>query len=129
MKELRRKQVLRQVLYSWPSLIGVLLITFLLAKGSFGLMVKERQSAERVSNLEAEAKAYDIREAELKESIDKLKTDEGIIEEIRDKFSVTRPGEQVAIIIDERGKPASSTQSASERIRGLWQSFVNLFGN
>lgn len=129
MKELRRKQIFKKVLYSWPSIVVVLIVTFFLAKGSFGLMLKERQSAERVSNLEAEAAAFDTREAELKKSIDKLKTDEGIIEEIRDKFSVTRPGERVAIIVDERQKPATTTKTTSERIRGLWQSFVNLFGN
>ena len=113
-QELRRKQQIKQALYSWPALVVFLIITLLLAKGAFGIMRIERQSASRVSKLEAEAEALTLRKGELEREIERLGTEEGIMEEIRDKFSATRGGEHVAIIVDERRVASSSDSWASD---------------
>ena len=111
MQELQRKQKLRQLVYSIPSLILLIILTFFLAKGALGVLGKERESASRVKTLEAKAVTVIDRKHELEEGIKNLQTDEGIVAEIKAKFSVMREGEHVAIIVDERGK-ASSTEAA-----------------
>ena len=115
MKELRRKQRMKELLYSWPALILMVVLVFFLIKGSAEVMVKERESAKRVENLEKETEALSAREAELRDGIARLQTEEGIVEEIREKFSVAREGEYVAIIVDEKAN-ASSTESTE----GSW---------
>ena len=110
MKELQRKQMIKRLAYSWPSLILVALIGFFLAKGALGMVSKERESARRVGELEDKATALALREESLAEGIRRLGTPEGIMDEIKEKFSVTREGEYVAIIIDSKNK-ATSTES------------------
>lgn len=114
---------MKSLLYSWPSIFLVLVITFFLAKGASGVMVKERQSAGRVETLESEAAKLEGREAELKNSIERLSTDEGIMEEIRQKFSVTKEGEYVAIIVDERAR-ATSTDELKTWYQKLWSAII-----
>lgn len=124
MKELQRRQKIRQIVYSWPSLALIGLLAFLLAKGAFGVMIKERQSAERLENLEGKSAELNKREAELSAEIARLSTERGVEEEIRDKFSVTKEGEYVAIIVDERRKATTTDMSTGERIRSWWQGLV-----
>ena len=127
MKELQRKQSMKRLLYSVPSLICLSVIVFFLAKGAAGVMLKERESSGVVSDLEAKALAGEERQKELEASIERLKTEKGIMEEIKDKFSVTREGEHVAIIIDER-RAATST-GVPERVwyKRFWAAIISLY--
>lgn len=111
MRELQRKQRLKRLIFSWPSLLILSLVTALLIKGAAGVMLKERQSAQRVENLEAQAAALEAREAELNESIEELKTEEGTKAFIREKFSVAQEGEYMAIIVDEKARPEEGHKS------------------
>lgn len=120
MEELQRKHRIKQLLYSWPSLILIAIITFFLVKGAVGIMRIERESAGRVRELEADSKALALREEKLTQDINKLRTEAGIIEEIKEKFSVTREGEYVAIIVDERNKATSTDGTGISWIKRLW---------
>ncbi|OHA91923.1 MAG: hypothetical protein A3J09_00225 [Candidatus Zambryskibacteria bacterium RIFCSPLOWO2_02_FULL_51_21] len=115
MKELRQRQRVKELLYSWPALVLAAILAFFLVKGAAGLMFKERESARLLANLESEAKESEAREVKLREGIARLQTETGIVEAIREKFSVTREGEHLAIIVDER---AGTSTSAGEN--GSW---------
>lgn len=129
MKELQRRQKIRKIMYSWGSLILLAGLTFLLVKGAFGVMIKERDSAARVETLEEESLRITNRETELKEEIARLQTEEGVMEEIRDKFSAAQEGEYMAIIVDERSTTTKRDLSAGERIKSWWQRLFNLSEN
>lgn len=126
-KELRERQRMRRFLYSWLSLALLAVMTFFLVKGAFGIIQIERKSAEKVSELEREAAELREREEELEAEIARLKTPEGVVEAIKDKFSVTREGEYVAIIIDERSRATSSKKESQGWLAGLWQGVKNLW--
>ena len=108
MRELQRKQKVRRIIYSFPSLIVLLIITFFLAKGALGVIDKSLESYRRSKNLEEKAETLALREQKLKEGIARLETEEGIKDEIKERFSVTQEGEYVAILVDDR-RLASST--------------------
>jgi len=127
MKELQRKQRMKRLLYSVPSLICLSAITFFLAKGAGGVMLKERESAGVVSGLEAKALASEERQKELEASIERLKTEEGVMEEIKDKFSVTREGEHVAIIVDERRAATSTGVPERAWYKRFWAAIISLY--
>ena len=127
MRELQRKQNFKRILYSLPSLIILTLITIFLAKGAFGIMSLERRSAQRVQELEGESQVLTLREQELKAQIDRLKTEEGVVEEIKRKFSVTRAGEHVAIIVDAKAEATSTETSGVKWLKNLWHKFKNLW--
>ncbi|MEX2013656.1 MAG: hypothetical protein WD897_01965 [Parcubacteria group bacterium] len=111
MKELQRKQRIRRVIYSIPSLIILSIVAFFLVKGALGVMNKEWASSKYSKELEEKAAALVIRERELREGVRRLGTEEGIKDEIRERFSVTQEGEFVAVIVDDR-RVASSTDDS-----------------
>lgn len=124
MRELQRKQKLRQRLYSIPSLIGLFIIAILLTKGAVGVINKERESASRLKDLEEKAAALVVREGELKDGIARLKTEEGIEDEIKEKFSVTQEGEFVAVIVDDRNASSSDDDGGKTWYKKLWNVII-----
>jgi cell division protein FtsB len=124
MKELQRKQRIKQLMYSVPSLCMLAVLTFFIAKGAFNIMMVERESAHRVKELEAKAATLSLREKELEEDINKLGTEEGILEEIKEKFSVTREGEYVAIIVEQQSKEDSSDKNSQVWYKRLWDAII-----
>ena len=120
MKELQRKQGIRRIIYSIPSLIILSIIAFILTKGALGVMNKEWTSSERSKDLEEKAAVLVLREQELREGIARLETEEGIKDEIREKFSVTEEGELVAVIVDDQGVSNLAGDSMLPWYKRLW---------
>jgi hypothetical protein len=127
MREFQVKLRRKHLVYSYPSLLLLGLVTILIIKGTVGIMLKERASAQRVDELQAESLRLQEARDKLNEKISKLQTEEGIKDEIKRKFSVTEEGEQVAIIVDNRVKASSTTSFQEGWIKNLWQVFLNLW--
>ncbi len=124
-KELRRKQEIKRWLYSYPSLVLMFIITFFLVKGAFGLMSIERENAHRVSALEQESETLVAHEEDLKSEIANLQTEDGVVEAIKEKFSATRSGEHVAVIIDEHAKATSTDKKSKIWYRKLLDAILH----
>lgn len=127
MREFRQKQRFRSFLYSVPSLVLLVILTFLLARGAAAIMDKKNESAARLEELESENALLRDRQASLKAGIARLRTEEGIIEAIRSKFNAARFGEHLAVIVEERPKATSTEPGAIERIRRGWAKFMSLW--
>lgn len=78
------------------------------------------QSSERSKGLEEKAGNLVIREQELRENIARLQTEEGVKDEIKDKFSVTQEGEYVAVIVDNKRNSSSTDIDAEAWYKKLW---------
>src|SRR5512132_4047822 len=100
MRALQRRQRIKQRLYSAPLLAAFFVFTLLIARGAFLIMQKERQSAAEVLALETKAAALSEQEKRIGDEIDRLKTESGIDEEIKQKFNVSAEGEHVAVIVE-----------------------------
>lgn len=124
MKELQRKQRTRRIIYSLPSIIILSIIAFFLIKGALEVMNKERGSSERLKVLEEKAAALLLREQELREGVTHLQTEEGIKDEIRERFSVTEEGEYVAIIVDDREVSSSTEDWSWPWYKRLWSAII-----
>ncbi|MDP2651179.1 MAG: septum formation initiator family protein, partial [bacterium] len=120
MRELQEKQKIKRKIYSLPSLIALLILCTLLIKGAYGVVEKQVESAQRVSELEAKVQALRERSLELEANIGRLDTEEGLIEEIKEKFSVTREGEQVAIIVDQIEPDSATLPQEKSWFKRLW---------
>lgn len=90
-------------------------------------MKKERESRERLTNLEEKAGSLVIRERELKEGIRRLQTEKGVKDEIRERFSVTQEGELVAVIVDDRRVSTSTDPSLWPWYRKFWNVIISLY--
>jgi cell division protein FtsB len=107
MRELQQKQKIKHQMYSIPALLGLLLVTILIVKGTVGVLEKEQESAADVQALKAKLGDLSNEQTNMKTDIASLNTEAGIDEEIKEKFNVSEPGEHVAILLD----PTNSTTS------------------
>ena len=91
---------IKQWLYSWPFLIVLIITSIFLAHGVWGVYQQERLTRviknQRLTHLEE----LEIREDALQEEINRLNTERGIEEEIRQKFEVAKEGEGVIVIVE-----------------------------
>ncbi len=136
MLEFQQKKKFQRFLHS-PLMIITLIIVFgVLAKASWGVYQKERLSAENLSRQNAELQKLSERENSLAQSIEYLKTDEGVEAEIRSKFRFARDGESIAVIIDNsssttRGvyQSTSASGATSTESRGFFGRIFSWFAN
>lgn len=124
MRELEQKQKLKRRIYSIPALIGLFLITVALSRGAYSILTKERLTSKEVELLQEEVADLSEREAFLNSSIEKLKTEEGIEEEIKSKFNVARSGERVAVIVDPIALEATTTPEKKIWYKRLWSAII-----
>lgn len=124
MKELQRKQKIRRIIYSIPLLVVLFLVTFFLAKGAVGVINKEWKSSMYSRDLAEKAESLVLREQALKGNIARLQTEEGIKNEIRERFSVTEEGEYVAIFVNDKGVSSSTDKSSSPWYKRFWTAIM-----
>ena len=128
MKELREKQSMKRLAYSTPALLFLLLITVFIARGAVLIMMKEHESAARLSELRENNAALATHEADLQANIASLETPEGVAEAIREKFNAVRPGEHLAVVVTKEPTGTATPPTAIERFEHGWRSFLHLFG-
>lgn len=115
----RRK--IKQWLYSWPFLIILIVVSILLSHGVWEVFKQERQTRinknQRLTHLEE----LEIRKNALQEEINRLNTERGVEEEIRQKFEVAKEGEEVIVIVDP---PLSDSFSEDEISKNLFRNLI-----
>jgi len=124
MRELESKQKIRRWVYSTPVLVLLLALLVVLFKGTLGIWEKERESASRVEDLTGKMAEVTMRNQELESSLTRLSTDEGIRDEIREKFDVSAEGEYMVVIVDPRAETATSTEEIQAWYRRLWNAIM-----
>jgi len=127
MKELQRKQKIKRRIYSIPALLVLLIITILAIRAAYSVVMKDKESAQYVSELKVKMTTLTTKETQLKTEIARLGTDEGINTLIKEKFSVSEPGEHVAIIVDQPVATSSNSTGNLNWFQKLWRSFLNLW--
>ncbi|MFZ2303903.1 MAG: hypothetical protein WAV98_03905 [Minisyncoccia bacterium] len=119
------RQKLRKILYSKVTLLVLAVFVFFVGRGAWNTHEKaqiarsERNIAER-SLTDLESRAF-----ELQASLAHLKTARGIEEEVRQKYTVARPGEEVVIIVDDSAIKGENGVTAAEK--NFWQGFILFF--
>ncbi len=105
-------------MYSKPMLIALAVVIVFIARGVFGVSQKYKESKQNLEKVALEQASLDKRQQSLQSENYRLETDRGIEEEIRSKFQVVKPGEQVAIIVD-----ATVTPEVEEIPKTKWEQF------
>jgi cell division protein FtsB len=106
MLEFQRKRKTYKILYSYFSIVVLLLVIFFLSKAVFGLYGKAQASIDARKKSEHEYKELSARYDYVKGEIGRLRTQEGIEEEVREKFSVVKPGEKLIVLVAGASIPA-----------------------
>jgi hypothetical protein len=125
MRELQQRQKFKKRMYSVPSLLILSFLVLISIKGTWEVMNKKRLSEEYVKNLEVESQELTERQKNLEEDINYLETEEGIDEEIKQRFNVSKAGERVVIIVDP--KPIATTTDENSNIwyKRMWNAIMD----
>lgn len=125
MYDFQQRNKIRKFVYSKIAVLILLIITIFLVRGAYSVLKKERESSKNVESVEQRLELAREKHDELDDSIDLLKTESGIEREIRNKFSVTKGEEEVAVIIDQEGQ----TEVSNTEKKGFWGKAVSWFGS
>lgn len=117
MHDFQRKKKIKKILYSPIVLLLLSIIFVIVLRGVWSVYKKSQISSENLEREKIELSKLIERQKNLANSIDYLKTEQGIEDEIRTKFRVVKEGEHVAVIIKEE-IPTTSTKLATTT--GFW---------
>lgn len=108
----------------------VLLFLFILVifsmRGVYRVYQKELLSRGNLERTQAELKKVHDREVSLNDSVQYLKTSEGIDAEIRTKFRAVREGEEIAVIVVPEKEATTSVEQATVSV-GFWGTIKGWF--
>lgn len=121
----QERKKLRKILYAKATLGVLFVLSVIVARGAWH--VYQKAAIARAERTEAERSFEELagRAKELEESITRLKSERGIEEEIRQKFTVARSGEEVVIVVDETSK--KSKNGASGESISSWMKFLEFW--
>jgi len=123
MFDFQQKRQIKKVIYSRITIFVFLIIVIFLGKATYDIYTREQLSQSNYDSIKKEYDDLQSREAARTSEIARLNTGEGVEAEIRDRFSVAKPGEEVITVIDNDG--TSTSQHVTND--GWWQKFTNLF--
>ncbi|MFA6297114.1 MAG: septum formation initiator family protein [Candidatus Paceibacterota bacterium] len=125
MKENQPKKKHHFSIYSKPFLIFLAVVVVLLLKGTWGVWQKERESKRNVAEVSQELIQLSKRKDLLQGQIQKLNTEEGIEESLRQKFQISKEGEKVLVVVD---RAPTTTQSQNTNIfQRIWSGVSSVF--
>lgn len=124
MSEFKKKQ--KSTFWHSPLFLGVLFVIFVLfSYNIIDLVSKARETSIKRDRELDRIEALRQREQSLSSSIERINTEEGIEEVIREKYKVVKPGEKEVIIVDEEDN--SAILDNTKRERGLWAFIKRMF--
>ena len=119
------RQKLRKILYSKVTLLVLTALVFFVGRGAWNTHQKAQIARSERSIAERSLNELESRTSELQASLIRLKSERGIEEEVRQKYTVARPGEEVVIVVDDSVKKGENSKTVSEK--GFWRSLVDFF--
>jgi cell division protein FtsB len=101
MREFEKKRKIRKFIYSKFIILVLLLLLFLLVRGTMGVYQKSKESNGRENSSAVSLSKLENRKSQLEKDLEILNSNVGIEEQLRTRYSFSREGEKVIIIIDE----------------------------
>ena len=119
MFEFQEKRKFKSIVYSYPVVVVVFILVAVVGRSAWGVYQKEQESARNLLFVRSELKTLEERKAFLQEEVERLKTDQGIENEIRHKFQVAKDGESIVVIVPE----AIQKEIATSTVERIWWKF------
>ena len=122
----QERKKIRKVLYSKFTLAVLSGLLFVVIGGAWQIYQKAMVArAERDITARGFADLQS-RTKELETSISRLKSNKGIEEEIRQKYTVARDGEEIVIVVDENVKKSENRKVVTDE--SFWQRLASFLG-
>ncbi|PIR45067.1 MAG: hypothetical protein COV10_01480 [Candidatus Vogelbacteria bacterium CG10_big_fil_rev_8_21_14_0_10_51_16] len=103
---------------------ALILLVVLLSKAVWGISRKERATAATRASADSELEYLQARKKEVEAEVVRLSSSSGQEAELRTKYQVAAPGEQVIILVEERATTTADKQIMDADSR--WQRFLKM---
>ncbi len=110
-------------MYHRATLIALGIAVIFAVHSTWALYKKQRESDDQKRIAQEKVTELVAREEQLQSDIGALQTGYGVEQEIRAKFNVARPDENVAIVVDSDSSLKTTTASTTS----IWQKILNIF--
>jgi cell division protein FtsB len=124
MLEFQEKRLVKRLLYSKLTIFILLILVVFLTNAVWKVYRKQIVANDNLVKTAASLESLRTRETILISEIEKLKTKEGVEDEIREKFSLIKPGEEMIVIINDDEDQTDRTIFSGD---SLWQKIINFF--
>ncbi len=128
MLDFRERSRLRRFIYSKPSIFILFFFVILTAHGAWGMFEKSREAKIKEEKALLELGQLSSRHSELEQDINKLSTERGQEEEIRNRFMVAKDGEKVIIISQPVQEEVHSVTVTDIEEKGFLDSLKSVTG-
>ncbi len=110
-------------MYSKTTLCVLCLVLVGILWNTWGIYQKERMARKILEEAETQRGELDARAKKLENDIERLHTEAGIEEVVRDRYGVAKRGEEVIVLVDDSD---SDNEEAEEEL-GWWARFKAFF--
>jgi cell division protein FtsB len=124
MLEFQEKRKLKNLLYSKITLVILLILIAVAVNAVWGIYQKQRMAKANLAQTATTFDGLQAREKMLSSGIEKLKTEAGKEEEIREKYGLVKPGEEVIVVVNDDGDNDSDQDLTQD---SYWQKIKNWF--
>lgn len=123
MREFQERRKTRNIIFSWP-MIGLLAV-FNIAVGArlIGVYSESLRASKEEKAVNHELQVLNEKRGRLEAEVGRLGTDQGVEEELRKRFGVSKPGEEMLVIINN-GANGSSGDQVPESPGSFWRNFL-----
>jgi cell division protein FtsB len=123
-RNFQEKRSLKHILQSKPVLILLSIMVLVFAWSVLGLLGRMQETAQNKKIAEDKITELQKRKGSLSSEIDDLKTEQGVEENIREKFGLAKDGEGMIIIEDDKNQVATPPGAESN---AFFSFFKNIF--
>ncbi len=124
MRNSQEKSKWKKFAYSPISLGFLALVVLFFAFNVIGFVMKMKETGENRDIAQSKLEALKDQKAKLEFDIERLSSETGVEETIRDKFGLVKEGEDVIVIVEE--KPAEQEEKPKED-KGFFSFIKNIF--
>jgi cell division protein FtsB len=122
MLEFQEKRKFKRILYSKFTLVILIIIIGWILNAVWKVYIKQDLTKNNLVKTARDLEGLRTREKMLSSEIERLKTDGGVEEEIREKYGLVKPGEEILVVID---KEADINLSSTSTGISFWQKILD----
>lgn len=123
--QVRRK--IRWFLESWVFIIVVLAVCGVLFKATYNIYQKKLNSDNVRSAIEKELEVNKKKQDTLTLEKIRLESEGGIDEEIRKRFRLTKEGEKLIVIVNDKEKEIEKNIEEKSKLEKMWDNFLDFW--
>lgn len=127
MQNFQDKRTRRRLIYSQATILILFFLIVLLSHAVWGIYKKKQLTQSTKATVDRELAFLLARKQSLESDLERLESTRGIESELRSKFQIARPHEEVIVVIDEAVSTSNTAAATQTAPRNFWLVIKDFF--